>query len=178
GLATAFAIVRQCDGVITVDSEPDRGSTFRIFLPIVEAPAIRAEAASLAEPAPRGSERVLLVEDEEAVRRLARRVLVEQGYGVLEAATADEALDLVRRGTGPIDLVLTDVVMPGMSGPDLARSLEGLLPGVPVLFMSGHAEDALPGPRLDGARADFLPKPLTPGDLARKVRERLDERAT
>src|SRR5262249_41176066 len=134
--------------------------------------AVRVEAPAESR---RGSETVLLVEDEEGVRRLAKRVLKERGYEVLEAASGAEALELAKGHGGPIDLAFTDVVMPGMSGPELARALVPVLPGVPVLFMSGHPSEAVARHDLDPA-APLLRKPPTPDELARKVREVLDAR--
>src|SRR5262249_44081745 len=157
GLATVFAIVRESDGFLTVDSEEEKGTTFRIFLPLMEGATLAAPAAG-AEPLPSGTERVIVVEDEESVRRLAGRDLERQGYEVLLAASGPDALELAGRGV-PIDLVLSDVRMPEMSGNELARALKTRLPGVPVLFMSGHADDALLEEGVDLGRANLLRKP-------------------
>jgi PAS domain S-box-containing protein len=165
GLATVYAIVRESEGFVTVDSEPDKGTT-----------SDAAALARAAEPAPRGTERVLVVEDEDAVRRLAARTLAQQGYEVLVASSGAEALELASRKDGAIHLVLSDVMMPGMNGAELARALEELLPGVPMLFMSGHTDDALKEEGFDFGRVTVLRKPLAQGELARRVRERLDAR--
>jgi CheY-like chemotaxis protein len=175
GLATVYGIVKQSGGFIRVFSEPGEGTTFKIYLPRVE-----DEIAGLARTPPplpgstRGAETILLVEDEEGVRRLTRDVLEDNGYTVLEAHGWQSALDLAVSHPGPIHLVLTDVVMPEMGGPEVAARLSILRPGVKVLFMSGYTGDAAVHRGLLEARAPLLEKPFTPGDLARRVRALLD----
>jgi PAS domain S-box-containing protein len=169
GLATVYGIVHQSGGFITVDSEPDRGTRFRIYLPRAEA-AAKVTAPAAPEPAAAGSGTVLLVEDEAGVRRLAREVLSRYGYRVLEAGDGSEALRVAGAHQGPIDLLLTDVVMPGMSGAELAERFHEMRPEAGVLYASGYADEAVirHGIR-DGV--PFLQKPFEPDDLVRRVRE-------
>jgi PAS domain S-box-containing protein len=172
GLATVYGIVKQSDGHIGVSSEPGAGTTFEIYLPRVEAPA----ATIAAEPATSrgGEETILLVEDEPEVRSLARDLLEAAGYLVLEASDGEDALRVVEQREGPIHLLVTDVVMPRMSGPELAGLLVRARPELKVLYVSGYiaAEIADLGVLEPGVH--FLPKPFTPVGLARKVREVLD----
>lgn len=173
GLAAVHGIVTQHAGFISVTSAEGRGATFRIYLPRAKEPATPANPAATAT-SPSGAETILLVEDNEYVRELARRVLESHGYAVLEAPDGPAALQLALRHSGPIHLLLTDVVMPGMSGRDLARELAGTLPGVRSLFMSGYAEEAAAHHGVLDAGAEFLQKPFSPSALARKVRHVLD----
>jgi two-component system, cell cycle sensor histidine kinase and response regulator CckA len=173
GLATVYGIVAQSGGHIAVESEPGRGTTFRIYLP--RAGGMPREVEEAEAEAPRGRETVLVVEDEEAVRRLVREVLLAQGYRVLEAPGGAEALRLCGEGAEPVDLVLTDVVMPGMSGRELAARLREAVPDIRILFMSGHTETAvLAEGTLRSPREAFLQKPFPQNALARKIRELLD----
>jgi PAS domain S-box-containing protein len=171
GLAVCYGIIRQAGGDITVTSETGRGSTFRILLPSVDADP---EGAVAEVPAPaRGSETVLLVEDERAIRELLTRALGKHGYQVIVAADGAAALAAVEAHDGAVDVLLTDVVMPQMRGPELARRLRERSPDLPVLFMSGFAADAtLEGGVLAGS--DFIAKPFTTGELARRLRELLE----
>ena len=174
GLATVYGIVKQSGGFIWVYSEPGQGTTFKIYLGRA-ADDQRPETVSTAVAEVRGGDEViLLVEDEAAVRRVALHALQRYGYTVLEAALPSEALTICREHTGKIDLVVTDVVMPGMSGPDLAQQLLALRPALKVLLSSGYPGEAIAhrGELFSGLA--FLPKPFTPTGLARKVREVLD----
>jgi PAS domain S-box-containing protein len=177
GLSIVWAIVREAGGGVWVYSEPGRGTTFKIYLP--EAPADEAEAETEAAggPAgalPRGTETVLVAEDERSIRRLIRELLTALGYQVLEAADGNEALRVSREYDKPIHLLLTDSVMPFMSGRDLARQLAETRPEIRILYMSGYTAPALAANGHGVAAADFLEKPFTPSTLARKVREVLD----
>jgi two-component system, cell cycle sensor histidine kinase and response regulator CckA len=173
GLATCYGIVQQCGGHIAVESEPEQGARFEVYLPRVDAPPL-AVPKSDAGPAPSGTETVLLVEDEAPVRAVALRALRALGYRVLEAADGDEALAVAKAYTAPIDLLVADVVMPRLGGIELARRLRAKRPRIRVLHVSGYIEPALrEGPAVVPGAA-FLYKPFLPEALARKVRELLD----
>src|SRR5881396_2639989 len=166
GLATVYGIVRQSGGHIAVDSAPGRGATFRIYLPRVEAPLDPTDRPTPVTAPAAGSETILLVEDEHLVRLLARKVLERAGYRVLVAAGGAEALELAERYAGPIHLLLTDVVMPGMNGRALMRRLAPLRPDLRVLYMSGYADEAVAQHGVLDPGTAFLQKPFTPGGLA------------
>ena len=174
GLATVYGIVKQSGGHVEVDSEPDKGTTFRIYLPQLDAAAITVDRSPRPTAAAGGSETILLVEDEEGVRELARDILRASGYTVLEARNGPEALLLCERHQGPLDLLLTDVVMPRMSGRELAERLGPLRPDVSVLYMSGYTDDAVIRHGVLGAGTAFLQKPFAPAALVQRVRESLD----
>ena len=177
GLATVLGIVEQSGGVIRCESQLGEGTTFRIFLPAVaEAVDQGGRPAGGLASAPRGSEVVLLVEDEDAIRRLARIILVKTGYVVLEARNGREGLALCEAHQGPIDLLLTDVVMPELGGRQLAQAALKLRPALKVMFISGHTQDVV---LKEGVKkgTPFLQKPFTPAGLAHKVRETLDSAA-
>ena len=176
GLSTVYGIVRQSGGHIDVRSAPGRGTTFEVFLPQVAAAAPVRVEHTLEVPLPGGEETVLVVEDEEAVRLIVRRVLAGQGYRILEARDGHEGLRVCAQHGDDIDLVLTDVIMPGMGGRELARALASSRPQLPVLFMSGYTDDAeLANAGLE-RDTSFLAKPFTAEMLARRVRDTLDQR--
>jgi CheY-like chemotaxis protein len=178
GLATVYGVVQQSGGHIRVNSAADRGTTFLIYLPRVEAPDIGSREADpplLPRPSP-GTETVLLAEDEEVVRRFAREILSGNGYRVLEAGNGREALLLSEAHRGEIHLLLTDVAMPKIGGRELGERIRLQRPGLRILYMSGYIDDAI----LRGVVRDdgipFLQKPFTTEGLARKVRQVLDSR--
>jgi len=173
GLATVYGIVQQSGGFIWVYSEPGHGTTFKIYLPRVDAPAEGAVVAAVG-PVARGTETVLLAEDSAAVRAVARQVLERQGYTVLEAPDGELALQLAQRHSGPIHLLLTDVVMPGMSGRQLADRLALARPDMKVLYASGYTDDSVVRHGVLEEGTPYLQKPFTPESLARKVRDVLD----
>jgi two-component system cell cycle sensor histidine kinase/response regulator CckA len=171
GLSTVYGIVKQSGGNIWVYSEPGRGTTFKIHLP-------RAEGAAAAIPPPpveastaRAEGTILLVEDNEAVRKLTRKMLQEIGYKILEAQSGEVALRTAAEHPGPIELVLTDVVMPEMSGAKLAARLRKLRPATRFLFMSGYSDEAIVRHDMLRPGSAFLQKPFTLKSLAKRVRE-------
>jgi two-component system cell cycle sensor histidine kinase/response regulator CckA len=175
GLSTVYGIVHQSDGAIDVDSEPGRGTTFRIYLPRVAGfAANRSPLSGIHRAAIAGSETVLVVEDEAAIRQLASLVLRRAGYEVLVAVDPAEAERIVVSHPGPIHLLLTDVVMPGMRGPDLAERACKNRPDIRVLYMSGYSQDAISHRGVLDAGMELLQKPFTPARLTEKVREVLD----
>jgi CheY-like chemotaxis protein len=174
GLATVYGIVAQSGGYLWVDSEPERGSTFNICLPRVEAEGELTEATASPLRSTRGCERILLVEDEDAVRSVAARVLLNQGYTVLQARNGQEALDLLSEMADDIDLILTDVVMPDMGGLALAEELLTRRPGLKLVYMSGYSEADKLQPGLQNLEIPFLQKPFSAESLVLKVREVLD----
>ncbi len=174
GLAMVYGIVQQSGGNIWVYSEPGKGSTFKVYLPRVEEPAARDNPREAVEVPARGSEVVLVVEDDAAVRPLVRGVLGAHGYKVLIASDPEEAVHICEDPTRTIDLLLTDVVMPLMSGRQLAEHLVSLRPKLKVLYMSGYTDDAVVHHGILEKGTAFLQKPFTPVALARKVREILD----
>ena len=177
GLSTVYGIVKQSGGNIGVYSEPGRGTTFRIYLPRIRKAPETVEPEEAREPLPRGSETILLVEDEAGVRTLAKTILQIQGYTVLDAAQGKDAFLLSGQHEGLIHLMVTDMVMPEMNGREVADRLKPLRPNMKVLFMSGFTDKALVhNGELDPGIA-FLQKPFTPQTLARKVREVLDSPA-
>ena len=176
GLATVYGIVVQSGGYIWVDTAPDQGCSFKICFPRVEAEA--AGAAADERPAlVRGTETVLLVEDEDAVRTLASRVLAEQGYVVLEARNGREALDVLERPDHGVQLVLTDVVMPDMGGVELSARVARAHPDMRIVYMSGYTEGDKLQPGLRNSPYPFLQKPFSPENLAVRIRETLDRAA-
>jgi CheY-like chemotaxis protein len=174
GLSMVYGIVKQSGGSIEVYSEPDLGTVFKIYLPAV----LGAEQlAAQTEPTPRelrGSETILVAEDDEGLRRLAERVLQEYGYDVLTAAAGDQALLACEQLARPLDLLLTDVVMPRMSGRQLAERLAPIQPRMKVLYMSGYTDDAIVHHGVLDSGVEFIHKPFKPELLVQKVRSVLD----
>jgi two-component system, cell cycle sensor histidine kinase and response regulator CckA len=173
GLSTVFGIVQQSDGHISVRSEPGQGSTFELYFPLTE--QVPSSRISVTPPSTnvRGTETILVVEDDDQVRVLTRSILRRQGYTVLDSQNAGEAFLLCESHPTPIDLLLTDVVMPRMSGRELAKRLAPMMPGMKVLYTSGHSDILGDDEQVPDA-ASFLPKPITPDALLRKVREVLE----
>ncbi len=176
GLSTVYGIVQQSNGQIRVDSEPGRGATFEIFLPAAKGIVAKPVEPEVDVDSPRGTETILLVEDEVAVRSLLRRFLDSQGYCVLEASDGETALEQAETSSGEIDLLLTDLVMPGMGGFELARRMESRWPDLRILYMSGYSDHAVglmgTAPVLDAT--SFLQKPFSTDLLARRLRAVLD----
>jgi two-component system cell cycle sensor histidine kinase/response regulator CckA len=173
GLAVVFGVVRQSSGHIHVESSAGAGATFTLYFPLVEEAVTRPAPASKATM-PRGTETVLVVEDDAAVRAMTRNILQRCGYTVLDAGDGREAMQLLEGHDGHIDLLVSDVVMPNLGGRQLAETVIKSRPGIKVLFLSGHTDDAVVRHGIQGAEFAFLQKPFTPSALAMKVRETLD----
>ncbi|TFG71777.1 MAG: response regulator [Solirubrobacterales bacterium] len=177
GLATVYTIVNQTGGTITLDSEPGIGTSFEIHIPATEIGPTKATKPTRAAPAGRG-ESILIAEDDPAVRRVTERILGSAGYLVTSAGGGSEALDLLDDGDNRVDLLVSDIVMPGMRGDDLARRAVAMRPGLSVLFMSGYSDQAPPtslGPT--AGQTSFIHKPFDAGTLLERVREMLRDSA-
>jgi len=174
GLSTVYGIVKQSGGYLWVSSDPGQGATFQVFLPLTDHESAPASAKKSAPAIQTGKETVLLVDDDDRLRELARRTLQRAGYNVLAANDADRALDMAGRHPGAIHLLLTDVVLPGISGRGLAEQFQHVRPEARILYMSGYTGDAIVRHGIRDARVAFLQKPYTPDVLQRKVREVLD----
>ena len=183
GLATVYGIVKQSDGWITVASKPGEGAAFRIFLPVHIAAVGAAPVVKIAapkRPAARdlsGAGRILFVEDEDAVRGIAAKLLRARGYEVIEAASGEEALEIAEAHAGKIDLMISDVVMPGMQGPDLLKQARQYLGSAPVMFISGYAESEFSDLLEGEANISFLAKPIDIKTLAERVKQELQKAA-
>jgi CheY-like chemotaxis protein len=174
GLSTVYGIVKQSGGSIWVYSEVGQGTTFKIYLPRIDAAVESEESATGLGAAPRGHETILLVEDEEMVRELSKEILESYGYVVISAPDGKEGLRICREFAGQIDLVITDVVMPRMSGRELAENIAVLRPHARVLYMSGFTDDAVVRHGVDDGMC-FIQKPFSPEMLAFKAREVLEQ---
>jgi two-component system, cell cycle sensor histidine kinase and response regulator CckA len=175
GLSTVYGIIKQSGGHVWVDSAPGQGTTFRIYMPHATSPDSLPTVSPRPRSAAAGQETILLVDDEEALRVAARRMLQRAGFTVLQASDGADALRVMAEHTGPVHALVTDVVMPGVGGPELARRLREVRPDLPTLFISGYTEEGI---RTQGAlqpEAAFLEKPFSPEDLIRKVRELLSK---
>jgi two-component system, cell cycle sensor histidine kinase and response regulator CckA len=180
GLATVYGIVKQSEGWISVDSRPGQGAAFRIFLPVHIAAASAPTPPRPARPAARdlsGAGRILFVEDEDAVRSVAAKLLRARGYEVIEASSGEEALELAEAHAGEIDLMISDVVMPGMQGPELLKAAREYLGGAPVMFISGYAEAEFSNLLEGETNVSFLAKPIDIKTLAERVKQELQRTA-
>jgi CheY-like chemotaxis protein len=175
GLATVHGIVRQSSGHIAVDSAPGLGATFKVFLPAVE---IDVQTSASADPAPQAlaacGETVLICEDDPSVRQLTTQMLRSAGYHVLTAATGAAALKVARQLQAPIDLLVTDVIMPEMNGRQVAHTLAAERPGMRTLYISGYTSDVIAHQGVADGNIEFLEKPFSQAELLRRVREVLD----
>ena len=174
GLSTVYGIVKQSGGEITVQSELGQGSTFRVCFPRLDVALQETSRVMAPTEGPRGTESILLVEDEDILRALSERVLKRYGYTVLSASGGPDAISIATDSGNTLHAVVTDVVMPGMNGRELAEKLRQIRPGLRILFMSGYTDDEVIRRGVQRGDAAFLQKPFTPAELARKVREVLD----
>jgi hypothetical protein len=173
GLATVYGIVKQSSGCVSIDSTVGVGTTVTIYLPVAEG-AAQTSVEPTRQPVRGGDETILLVEDEAGLRHLMQRTLQRYGYTVLNTDSVDEALALAKDYSGSVDLLVSDVIMPGMNGPDLAQRIVRLRPSIGVLYVSGFSNLADSGVGSLSAKASLLAKPFTPQALAVRVRECLD----
>jgi CheY-like chemotaxis protein len=174
GLATVYGIVKQSGGSIEVYSEEGIGTSFKVYLPRVAVQAEPERIKGLSAEWPKGTETILLVEDEDLVRHLSSQILEESGYTVIEARNGLHALEICEQENYKFDLLMTDVVMPQMGGRELAEKLKSKLPGIKLLFTSGYTDDAIVRHGIIETNTSFIQKPFSPEDLSNKIREILD----
>jgi two-component system, cell cycle sensor histidine kinase and response regulator CckA len=174
GLATVYGIVKQSGGHITVDSKVGHGTTFKAYLPLTEDPVSTIEIASSINAVPCGSETILLVEDEDSLREVTCGYLKNKGYSVIAASEAKSAIAAAESCAHPVDLLLTDVILPGMSGVRLAEQLAAVHPRMRVLYVSGYAPDAMTHHGRHNSNFAFLSKPFSLAVLAKTIRSILD----
>jgi len=174
GLSTVYGIVKQNSGFIWVYSEPGQGSAFKVYLPKAKGDAASEKKEQHPVTAPGGSETVLIVEDDDSLRKVSQRALQQHGYSVLEAENGEDALKVSEAYAGSIDLLITDVVMPGMGGKETAERLQPLYPRMKVLYTSGYTDNTIVHHGVLATGLNFLQKPFSPEALVRKVREILD----
>jgi CheY-like chemotaxis protein len=175
GLSTVYGIVKQSDGNIWVYSEPGKGTTFKIYLPRVDEALEELKERVEVKEVPRGTETILIVEDEEDVLKLAERILGRQGYTVLQTSSTSKALEICKERKDPLHLILTDVVMPQMSGRELIERCRETRQDFKILYMSGYTDNAITHHGVLEKGMNYLQKPFTVDGLARKVREVLDK---
>lgn len=175
GLATVYGIVKQNNGFIYVNSEPEQGTTFKIYLPRHREVEVQIKEKGVEQPDEQGSETILLVEDEPSILGITRMMLEHQGYTVLAAGTPGDAIELARDYAGEIDLLLTDVVMPEMNGRDLAKTLMAFYQNLKCLFMSGYTANVIAHHGVLDKGVNFIQKPFSKRSLSDKVREVLDQ---
>jgi CheY-like chemotaxis protein len=171
GLSTVYGTVNQSGGCITVSSKPGNGTTIQIYLPRVEETIQTVEPAEESPGSSQGDEMILVVEDDDAIRRMTREFLTIKGYTVMEARSGAEAIEFLGNHPEPIDLVLTDVMMPGMKGRELGERLAELRTGIKILYMSAHTGDTVMEQDMLAPGTAFIEKPFSPEELASKVRE-------
>jgi CheY-like chemotaxis protein len=176
GLPTVFGIVKQCRGIVSVESKPGHGARFSVSLPVTDEPLVQ-EAPALSERTVADTRTILVVEDEPDVRRIVVHLLRRAGYQVIDASTPEAALSLVRERPRKFDLLLTDVLMPAMSGRQLANGVRAALPGIAVLYMSGYPDTAFDADQAPAEGDGFLPKPFTPDTLLAAVTRALASRS-
>jgi CheY-like chemotaxis protein len=171
GLTMVYGIVRQSGGWIEVSSKLGEGASFSVYLPRIDTIPVRDQAGLASTTNLHGDETVLVVEDQEEVRRLTRAILESYGYHVIEAANGDEALSIGRRHPGEINVLVTDVILPGMNGKALSERLRLVRPKLKVIFMSGYPDEVICPRGIVGSSVAYLPKPFSPYSLAAKVRD-------
>jgi len=174
GLSMAYGTVKQHNGFIDVDSEPGEGTTFRIYLPLAVS-SVQVSEKKPSTPFPSGTETVLLVEDDDAVREITKTLLEKFGYTVIEAVDGEHAVRLFRENKDVVQLVMSDVIMPKQSGRDMQNELKKIKPDVKVVFISGYTADILAQKEIMDEGFNFISKPLRPDALSRKLREVLDQ---